>query len=331
MDVGDFMPGDEVIAGIRTDIEKYEAERSKAHVAVRWRVPVFMGLLLAAVAGTALLFNNFADPNEQWFSSPHVFLYAIGFGLSFFVYGAAMKPAMRLQQSLREKILPAVFGFIENIGYKHNQTPISFERLPREIVDGFNRQGFDDVISGKYEDFPFELYEATLSMKAGKSKSTVFKGVIVGFEMIAPFPGLLVASRKKGSVTNFFRGMFSSKLEELQSGVGALDQAYEFRTDNVEAARPLVTGRLAQALQWLGETWPEEPARIAMHGNDGFLLIPLSKNFFELPGISDPLDYSRHVAPMIADMAALLATASLVRKVGARDDQGASAGSVPDA
>ena len=44
-----------------------------------------------------------------------------------------------------------------------------------------------------------------------------------------------------------------------------------------------MTGRLAQALQWLGETWPEQPARVALHGSDGFLLIPLSKNFFELP------------------------------------------------
>ena len=95
MDVKDFMPGEDVIAGIRADIEKYEAERGKAHMAVRWRVPVFMGLLLAAIAGTAVLFNNFADPNEQWFSPPHVFLYAIGFAASFFVYGAAMKPATR--------------------------------------------------------------------------------------------------------------------------------------------------------------------------------------------------------------------------------------------
>jgi hypothetical protein len=40
------------------------------------------------------------------------------------------------------------------------------------------------------------------------------------------------------------------------------------------------------------------------------------KNFFELPGISQPLDYKGHVEPMVADMAALLATAALVRKVG---------------
>ncbi len=66
-----------------------------------------------------------------------------------------------------------------------------------------------------------------------------------------------------------------------------------------------MTGRLAQALKWLGETRPENPSRVALKDRDGFLLIPLSKNFFELPGISQPLDYKGHVEPMVADMAAL--------------------------
>ena len=48
--------------------------------------------------------------------------------------------------------------------------------------------------------------------------------------------------------------MFSGKLQELASGVPELDATYEFRTDNLDAARPLVTGRLASALTWLGET-----------------------------------------------------------------------------
>lgn len=321
MDAKDFMPDDEVIAGIKADLERYEAERSRTHRAVMWRVPVFDGLTLAVIFAIAYFFNGLADPNEQWFSTPHVFLYVIGFFVLFFVHSQALKPATRLQQSLREKILPVIFGFIEKVGYRHEATPNSFARLPREAVGSFNRESFDDVISGRYEDFPFELYEATLRQKAGKSSSEVFKGVVVAFETITPFPGVLVATRKTGKVVGFFRGIFGGgELEELQSGVAALDENYEFRTDNVEAARPLVTGRLAKALQWLGETWPEQPARVGLKGSDGFLLIPLSKNFFELPAISQPLEYQGHVEPMIADMAALLATAALVRKIGASDE-----------
>ena len=321
MEAKDFMPEEAVTAGIKADLERYEAERSRAHRAVMWRVPVFDGLFLLAIAAVAYFFNSVADPNEQWLSTPHVFLYVIGFFALFLVHSQALKPATRLQQSLREKIIPVIFGFIEKVGYRHEATPDSFSRLPRETVGSFNRETFDDVISGRYEGFPFELYEATLLNKARKSSSEVFKGVVVAFETITPFPGVLVATRKTGKVAGFFRGIFGNgELEELQSGVPALDEDYEFRTDNVEAARPLVTGRLAKALQWLGETWPERPARVGLKGSDGFLLIPLSKNFFELPGISQPLDYKGHVEPMIADMAALLATAALVRKIGAADE-----------
>ena len=319
MDVKDFMPDDAVVAGIKADLERYEAERSRVHRAVMWRVPVFLGLFLLAVFGIAWFLNVFADPNEQWFSAPHVFLYVIAFVMEYGVYRAATNPARKLQQSFRQKTLPAVFGFIQDVDYKHDQTPVSFERLPRGVVDDFNRQHFDDVVSGRYEDFPFELYEATLSLGSGSSKSDLFKGVIVAFETITPFPGVLVATRKTGKVVGFFRGIFGGGggLEELQSGVEALDQAYEFSTDNAEAARPLVAGRLAKALQWLGETWPEQPASVALSGSDGFLLIPLKKNFFELPDISQPLDCQRHVAPILRTSEAVASSDTMSAIIGA--------------
>jgi hypothetical protein len=323
MDARGLMPDDAVIAGIRKDIERYEAERAGAYAQVKWRVPVFLGVLLIAAAVIAYGFNDFADPNEQWFSSPHVFLYFGTAVAAFFAYGFAMRPATKLRQSFREHVLPLVLGFIRDVRYANAVTPDSFDRLPKQATGSFNRQNFDDVVSGRYEDFAFELYEATLSQKAGKSDSTVFKGVVVAFETMTPFPGLLVAVRRAGTVSKFFRDMFGTGgLEEVQCGVASLDEAYEFRTDNAGAARPLVSGRLAKALQWLGETWPGEPARVALQGRDGFLLLPTTKNFFELPGISAPLDYKVHIEPMVADMVALLATASLVRKVGQADDVG---------
>ena len=320
MEAADFMPSEAVIAGIRRDIEDYEAKRASAQRQVRWRVPVFVGLVVVFVALIAWLFNAVADPHEQWFSTPHVFLYLGGLGVAVLVYFRALRPATRLQQSFRDTLLPMIFGFVRDVRYQHGARPNSFDRMPRETVGAFSRQSFDDVISGRYEDFPFELYEAKLWEGSGKTETIAFEGVIVAFETIEPFPGTLVAARKAGKVAHFFRGMFASKMQELSSGVEDLDAAYEFRTDNVEAARPLVTGRMAQALTWLRETWPYDQARVALSGSDGFLLMPRSKNFFELPDISQPIDYKIHVAPMITDLGAMLATAALVRKIGAKDE-----------
>jgi hypothetical protein len=321
MDAKGFMPDEAVIAGIRKDIEQYESQRAGAYAAVKWRVPVFFAVLIVPAVILAFAFNSFADPNEQWFSSPHMFLYVGTLAAAIFVYSAAMRPATKLKQSFREHVLPIVFGFIGDMRYGNGTRPDSFDRLPKQATGSFNRQSFDDVVAGKYEDFPFELYEASLQYGSGKSTQTVFKGVVVAFETITPFPGLLVATRRAGQISKFFSGIFSSSaLEEVQCGLPGIDEVYEFRTDNSGAARPLVAGRLAKALQWLSESWPGEPARVALQGRDGFLLLRTTKNFFELPGISQPLDYKTHVEPMVADMVSLLATVALVRKVGQPDD-----------
>lgn len=325
MQAKDFMPGDATVDGIKQDLLKYEAERAAAYRSVKIRMPVGFGLLLGGAAVLAWSFNSVADPFEQWLSTPHVFLYVITFILALVVYFWAMNPATKLQQSFREHLLPIAFGFVQDMRYRHNATPDSFDRMPRETVGTFNRQSFDDVISGRYEGFPFELYEASFRQKSGKTESKVFQGVIVAFETVEPFPGLLVASRKSGQVTKFFRGIFGGgELQEVHSADADLDAAYDFRTDNVGAAQPLVTGRLAQALRWLKDTWPDGQARVALRGSDGFLLLPLTKDNFELPGISKPLDYTAHIEPMVADLAALLATVALVRQVGASEEENAS-------
>ena len=75
------MPDETDIAGIRRGIEAYEAARASTLRQVRWRVPLFVGLVLVVVALIAWLFNKVADPHEQWFSTPHVFLYVGGFFL----------------------------------------------------------------------------------------------------------------------------------------------------------------------------------------------------------------------------------------------------------
>jgi hypothetical protein len=319
MDARDFMPDEAALSRLRAEIDAYEAERRKTQRNVAIRLPVFIVVVVAFVVVMAVAFNSFADPNEQWRSAPHVFLYVgglVGLGIA---WTLATAPARNLRHSYRQRLLPVVFGFIDKVRYRKGETPASMDRLPRETIGNFDRADYDDEISGVWQGVSFELFEAVFSQHDSKAPSTVFRGVVVALETETPFPGVLVATRKANHVTSFFHGMFGKELEQLQSGDQVLDAAYDFRTDNPEAAAPLVSGRLAQALQWLAEAWPEEPARIALKERDAFLLLPQSKNFFELPDISTPLDYQTHIAPMIADMASLLATGALVRRIGSPD------------
>ncbi|RUU09108.1 hypothetical protein EOD08_35630, partial [Mesorhizobium sp. M6A.T.Ca.TU.002.02.2.1] len=65
MEAADFMPDETDIAGIKRNLEAYEARRASAYRQVRWRVPLFVGLVLVFVALMAWLFNMVADPYER--------------------------------------------------------------------------------------------------------------------------------------------------------------------------------------------------------------------------------------------------------------------------
>lgn len=310
------MPDEATTAGIKKDLEAYQAERNAIRLSTAWRVPLYLGGVIVAVLVLALIFNFIADLNEQWLSTPHVYLYVVGFIAAFFAYFRAMRPLEAANASFRNKLLPIVFGFIKNMRHERGATPPSFVNLPESTVGKYNNLEIDDFISGNYDGFDFELYETLLTQRAEKHASTTFQGVIVAFGLKKPFEGTLVATIRTNAVLSFFGELFGSGLKELRSGVQDLDMAYEFSSDNVEAAQPLVSGQMAQALTWLKEAWPGEPARIALSGTSGFLLLPHQKDFFELPASDVALDYKVHVEPMIADMATILATASLVRKIG---------------
>ncbi len=310
------MPDEATTAGIKKDLEAYQAERNAIRLSTVWRVPLYLGGVIVAVLVLALIFNFIADLNEQWLSTPHVYLYVVGFIAAFFAYFRAMRPLEAANASFRNKLLPIVFGFIKNMRHERGATPPSFVNLPESTVGKYNNLEIDDFISGNYDGFDFELYETLLTQRAEKHDSTTFQGVIVAFGLKKPFEGTLVATIRTNAVLSFFGELFGSGLKELRSGGQDLDMAYEFRSDNVEAAQPLVSGQMAQALTWLKEAWPGEPARIALSGTSGFLLLPHQKDFFELPASDVALDYKVHVEPMIADMATILATASLVRKIG---------------
>lgn len=309
------MPDRAALEGVRAAVAAYEAERERTRRAARLRVPLALGGWLIGGLVLAWLFNAVADPLEQWLSAPHVFLYIVVFVGSFFVYNAATRPAAAMERDSRKRLLPLIFGFIPGLRYSHAEEPQSFPAMPKAAIGSFDRQTFDDVVSGRYEDFDFELFEAHFYDRSGPGETTAFQGVVVAFPTLAPFPGLLVATRKANQVSGFFGGWFGQReLDRVESGVAALDSNYDFRTDNAEAARPIVTGSLAQALQWLSEHWPDEPARVALSGQQGYLFLPQAKDFFALPSGAQPISYQQHVAPIIADLLSILASAALVRK-----------------
>ncbi|MGE0502468.1 MAG: DUF3137 domain-containing protein [Rhizobiaceae bacterium] len=330
MDASAFMPGEAVQAAIRDDLVIYNEQRAAAIARVAWRRKVILGgyavvavMLLAAFA--FWLFGGPAPAPEVVggvdinaasrdgpllvFGLAGVFSVVVGI----FVYYLTGGPVRKLQRNFRRSLIPRLFAFLENVTYRQGAKPASFRNLPRQAIGNYNRQRFDDVIAGGHQGMKFEAFEASFSrQKDKKADVRVFSGIILSFDLTNPFPGKLIATRGSRGVMGSLGDLFSS-LGKVTTGDPSLDESYEFRSDNPEAAVKLVNKRFVEALDGLHATWPGSAGRVVLAGNSGFVLLPTSKNFFELPKIDTACEYDRHIKPMVTDMAGLLATAKLVR------------------
>lgn len=300
------------MATLRTDLEEYNRQRVGAAQQTRTRIWLFLAGYTVIYVAALYLIGSMSGGGI--FSGFGLFALIGGAMLYLVVYGFAMSPANKLQQSFRDYLIPRIFSFIEDISYGRGKTPALHAYVPKQAIGTFNRQSFDDCISGKHEGMGFEAFEATYSYKAGKNTSTVFRGVVLAFQLEQQFPGVVVATKQVGSVTRFMRDLFGrGGLDPVTTGDPMIDETYEFRSDNASAARQLINPRFIEALDDLRELWPEAPSRVAIFEASGFVLMPTTKNFFELPSIWNACDYRSHIEPMVHDIAGMLKIATLVR------------------
>ena len=311
VDEAALMPKEGALENLRAAVAAYNGARPRVTRELYLRVLLIFGGYLLFAAFVAYMAWSDIESN----------VVGIVLGLLFvgggFVWKFAVAPSKNFQQTLRDRMLPLVFGFVEEVQYAHGATPRFMAGLPGKDFVARDRSEHGDMIAGRHEGLAFTLSETELSTGSGKSRQTTFKGVVFHFERAQEFPGLLLAARKPNAVQRFVRDLFGgSSMALVSSGNPEVDASHEFRTTRPEAATPLVQGTLAKALDYLATEWRDDVVRIALSGRQCYLLVPAKKDFFELPPVDTPIDFDRHLRPMIRDLVMLLATAQLVNKIG---------------
>ncbi|MCR6499724.1 DUF3137 domain-containing protein [Shinella sp. CPCC 101442] len=311
IDEAALMPKEDALEELRVAVAAYNAERGTVTNTLYVNMVLMFGgyVVFACILAYIAVIEIDTD------------IVGIVLGVLFFggtvVWRYALAPSKRFQQDLRDRMLPLVFGFIDEVQYVHGAEPRFMSAMPGKELVPRDRSEHGDTISGRHDGLAFTLSETELVSGSGKSRSTTFKGVIFHFIREQAFPGLLVAARKPNAVQLFMRDFFGgSKLALVPSSNPEVDASHEFRTDRPEAATPIVQGALAKALDYLATEWRDDVVRLALNGRDCYLLVPSKRNFFELPPVDTPIDFDRHLRPMIRDLVTLLATAQLVNKIG---------------
>jgi len=311
VDEAALMPRDAVLEDVRAAVAAYNEARPKVAWSMHMRVMLLFGAYLLFAAFVTYQVMTTLEMNVLGILL--VVLVLVGG----FIWRFSVGPAKLFQQTLRDRMLPLVFGFVDDVRYANGVEPHFMKAMPGKDFVPRDRSEHGDAISGVHEGLTFVLSETELSAGSGKSRQTTFKGIIFHFTREPAFPGLLLAARKPNAMQRFVRDLFGgSRLALVASGNPEVDASHEFRTDRPEAATVLVQGTLAKALDYLATEWRDDVVRIALNGPDCYLLVPTKKNFFELPPVDTAIDFDRDIRPMIRDLVTLLATAQLVNRIG---------------
>jgi hypothetical protein len=307
-----YMPDETKLDIIRERIVEYNSERPAIYADCVNRALMMM-IGYGLVAGTIAIAGFQMDLKGN--------IYGVVLGLTAFVgykvWEFAWKPVHDHQSTLRYRLFPVVFSFIDGVQYSHGHEP-SFLREINDIkLVRYNSSENDDLVTGTHEGLDFALLETKLIVGSGKHKQTVFAGLMFHCKLDKAFPGLLVVAKRGNWLQRFTQEMFRTGASDLiASGDPALDETHEFHSDNYSVAKPLIEGPLAAAIHYLSREWTTGEVRIALRENECFLLLPSDRNYFALPDVKYDVDYQANVEPMIREMVVLLAVAHMIRKVG---------------
>lgn len=306
-----YMPGEAAVADINGHIDAYNAQRPSIHQ--RCVIFAYVAMSLYCVLAGALLIAVYGEDTKGKAIGLVGGLAMVG---GFALWNYVWKPLRDHQLTLRYRLFPQIFAFIDKVRYSHAYQPAFLEDLKRLKLVSFTSTENDDLISGTHEGMDFELVETKLIQGSGKNKQTVFAGVIFHFRLEEAFPGMLVAGKRDGwwqrTMREFWR---TAHYDEMLSGNRQLDDSHEFRSDNFNAARPVIAGPLTSVLTWLGNEWHGGDVRIALWHRDGYLMLPSERDYFKLPDLTQDVRYDWDIKPIVKEMATLLAVAHVVRKV----------------
>jgi hypothetical protein len=286
---------------IRPGLSAREGDRVKA--IAKQRNFTIIGVVIA-IAATAVGFGVFHEPFG-------IFLGAIaGFGM----YAWGTMDINKLGKETKLMLIEPVageFGLAYELAPPRPDDMMTFRSLG--MVPSWDRDKYEDRLTGLRNDTPFEFFEAHLEEKRTTSDSkgrtrttwvTVFRGQCLVVKFHKQFQGVTKVYRDAGAL-NFFKKLGQmGKGQRVKLEDPVFEKAFEvFSTDQIEA-RFILTPDFMERLLGLERTFKGKQVRCAFSGGCMFLACE-GKNLLEPGSMRRSMDDLGRVREMLEDFAAI--------------------------
>jgi hypothetical protein len=288
---------------IATRLGELEAER------LRLKKVRAIRLTLAVIAGVAILAAALVLGTDSE-NEGGKFILWVGIVAAILVpIFIAGSPGAQYRDKLREVVMGPTTRFLA-VTYARKATP-GFDLKPfakRGVVGSYNSATVQDLVTGEHKGRRYEMVDALLRRRSGKSTSTVFKGVLLSISWPEAGSAEVLIGRDYGKILNKLAGL--GKAHRVNFYDPEFERRYECYAKDLDDARRLLTPIFLHS--WLAVGDGREGERPTAAFTEGRFLLALPLAGVEL---FEPGSLSRSVDSFEADMHTLLRQLTIPRRV----------------
>ncbi len=210
----------------------------------------------------------------------------MGGGLCVIVWGIIYAPVLKYKQDLKSQYLPILSSFFGDL--KYELKPSEFENAEiakMEIFPSYTTLEAEDYFGGSYKNVPLNMREMKLTKKHGRSRSTVFQGLVIALTFPKSFKGKTALKKDGGMIFNMFgKPNLGPKTEKIVLEDPDFEAIFEvYGTDQIEARYLLTTAFMERLLKLSEARGKGASVQCEFTGTSLVIMVESKVNLFE-PG-----------------------------------------------
>jgi len=221
-----------------------------------------------------------------------------------FVAGIAARLWIKkdFENSIKEKIMPIVCPCFGDMSWSHSTYNDQLYIKNSRVIPEYTSSSFDDIFIGSYTNVPYHIIESEYEEGSGRSRRTIFKGVIVRIDMNKNFTGHTVI--RPDSLLHAAAGIGHLKHTTLEDVV--FEKKFDVYTDDEVEARYLITPSFMERLNNMQTAFKADKVSCAFHETHLFIALHTKKDLFALCSLTKPIDDSRQYFEMYEEMVSIV-------------------------
>ncbi len=274
---------------IAPELQKYDKERvNKQEIAVS----VSAILILIAILIVISDFKNktISDTNCQ-------FSFWL-FSLAIFIFWTIKKD---FERKIKTLIMPTVCKCFGNLKWSCGSYKLSTIFFSTKLFDNYDFISYDDIFTGDFKDVNFEIIEAKFTKGSGKSKSTIFDGVIIKLDMNKSFNGRTVIRPNTLLHSSPSPILKHTELEDIN-----FEKKFDVFTDDEVEARYLITPSFMERLNEMQVAFKADKVSCAFYNKYLFVALQTPEDLFSICSLFKRVDDPKQFFTMFEEILSII-------------------------